>query len=90
MYSRPQNESVAKAIVVSKTGKLGASPSTPANKYMEQYDLLLEMIFIGIMCSIIVIFCIYFCKKYHNDRSYEKARTIILGGTIGVSIFHSQ
>ena len=34
MCSRPQTEMVAKAIVVSKTGKLGASPSTPAKKQL--------------------------------------------------------
>ena len=53
---------------------------------MEQYNLLLEMTIIGIICSIVVAFCVYFCIKYHNDKSYEKARTIILSGAIGLSI----
>lgn len=53
---------------------------------MEQYNLLLEMTIIGIICSIVVAFCVYFCIKYHNDKGYEKARTIILSGAIGLSI----
>jgi hypothetical protein len=53
---------------------------------MEQYNLLLEMVIIGVLCSIMIIFCILFCIKHHEDKSYEKARSIILGGTIGLSI----
>jgi len=34
MCSRPQTEMVMKIIAVSKTGKLGASPSTPAKKQL--------------------------------------------------------
>ena len=53
---------------------------------MEQYNLLLEMTSIGIMCGLVVAFCICFCIKYHEDKSYEKARAVILGGTIGLSL----
>jgi len=52
----------------------------------ESYSLLLEMTIVGIMCGLVVAFCIFFCIKYHKDKSYEKARAIILGGTIGLSL----
>ena len=53
---------------------------------MEQYNLVLEMTAIGIISSIVIAFCIFFCIKYREDKTYEKARLIILGCTIGLSI----
>jgi heme/copper-type cytochrome/quinol oxidase subunit 2 len=53
---------------------------------MEQDTLLLEMTIVGILCTIAIIFCVYFYIKYHDDKGYAKARPIILGGTISLSI----